>query len=164
MSSDEVYALISDILGLAGKYSAEGFRRARAHVEKSFQGADQRALLRIIETLEGLIEDRARAKGTLGRPDAPSGGFELQELTAILQDPAFMPRKSELLTFLNKAMGKSALKASPKDSREAVVRKAINAFPQLSQATRTRAYKMLHARFIKARGSSLKDWSDIISE
>lgn len=164
MSSDDVYALISDILGLAGRYSVENFRAARAHVEKSFQGHDQLALLRIIQTLEVLVDERARANGTVRRPLAPSGDFEFQEVVAILQDPAFMPRKSDLLTFLNKVIGKSALQASPKDSREAVVRKAMNAFPQLSQPTRTRAYRMLHARFIKARGSSLKDWSDIISE
>jgi len=164
MSSNDVYALISDILGLAGRYSAESFRAARSHVEKSFQGHDQRALLRIIETLELLVYERARTDKKVGAADASSGDFELQEVVAILQDSAFLPRKSELLTFLNKVMGKSALKASPKDSRDAVVRKAMRAFLQLPEPTRTRAYKMLHARFVRARGSSLKDWSDIISE
>jgi hypothetical protein len=164
MSSDDVYALISDILGLAGRYSVENFRATRAHVEKSFQGHDRRALLRIIETLEVLVDERARANGTVRRSAPPSDTLELQEVAAILQDPAFMPRKADLLALLNKVMGKSTLKASPKDSREAVVRKAMHAFFQLPPSTRTRVYKMLHARFIKARGSSLKDWSDIISE
>lgn len=163
MSSD-VYSLISDILGLAGKYSIGTFHAARAHVEKSLQGPDQKALLRIIQTLELLVEERARIDGVVSRPEAPRGNFELQEVIAILEDPAFIPRKSDLLSFLKKAMGKSALKVSSKDSREAVVRKAINAFVLLPQPDRTQTYKMLRARFIKARGSSLKDWSDIISE
>lgn len=164
MSTDEVYALISDILGLAGKYSVETFRAARAHVEKSFQSHDQRALMRIIQTLELLVKERGRTSGTVRRPDAPTRDPELQEVAAILQDPAFMTRKSDLLAFLNKALGKSSLKVSPKDSREAVVRRAVNVFAELPLPARTRAYKLLHARFIRARGSSLKDWSDIISE
>jgi len=164
MSSDDVYALISDILGLAGKYSVEAFRAARAHVEKSFQGHDQQALMRIIQTLEILVDERARTNAAHRRPDAPGRDPELQEVAAILQDPAFMTRKSDLLPFLHQALGRSALKASSKDSREAVVRKAVNVFAQLPPHARTRAYKMIHARFMRARGSSLKDWSDIISE
>lgn len=164
MSSDDVYALISDVFALAGKYSVKTFHAARTHVAQSLQGHDQRALLRIIRTLEVLVKERARNNVTVRRPDVPTDDFELHEIAAILQDPAFMPRKGDLLAFLNKVIGKSALQASPKNSREAVVRKAINAFSQLPQPARTRAYKTLHARFIKARGSSLKDWSDIISE
>lgn len=164
MSNDDVFSLISDIFGIAGRYTPETFRATRGHVEKAFQGQDQRGLLKIIESLELLVAEKARSPVPAEPIEVANDEVELKEVAAILQDPAFMPRKADLLAFLNRVIGKESLKANSKDSRDAVVRKAVNVFPHLPLKLQARVYKSLHARFVNARGSSLKDWSDIIAE
>lgn len=169
MSTDDVYALIADILSLPGRYSLETVRAARDHVQDSFQKMDRAALQKVLDALESLMQRRTRertkerARERVVIPTSDSD-IALQEVAAILQDQEFLPTKAELAERLGELLGDAALRGTAKDSRDVLVRRALTVIGDLPPSRRSSIYKALRRQFFQKRGSTLGDWSDIISK
>lgn len=163
MSTDDVYALIAEILGIPGKYSLETIRACKVHVNRSFRGDDRDALLKTLSALETLALRRARAsRRTNAVIPSTESDIILQEIGAILQDTDFLQTKTSLIVRLRALLGEGGFQVSVKDSRETVIRKALAALAKMPVRRQSRIFSTLQREFIGGRGSSLSAWSDII--
>lgn len=162
--SDDVYSLLSDLMALPGRYSPQTLSAAKQHIRETMRGGERDALIQILVTLESLVRNRQSKYGSVAHAGSSRGDVELNEVAAILSDQEFLPSRSSLIELLQVVLKDQAPRVSSKDSREQVIRKAILAFSALEPGKRVLAFRSLRSRFIRARGSSLKDWSDIIRE
>lgn len=186
MSTDTIYRLVSSILSIAGSYDSVTFDRAIEHVKKNFQGQNRESLIKIITALKELLGrspdsmlDQGIAPNSSehyphtvgkheqhqgGEPPGPGAEPKVRELKAILRDQDFLPTKADTVEFIRKHFGsRVTIKPEHKESRDALIDKAISAFRRASPKEQRPIYQIIRKAYLQSRRSSLTDWSEIIS-
>jgi len=160
MSKSHVDALIAELFDLRSRHSTQTIQSARLHLGRNNDSPETAALIDILEALTQLPPPSGQPT-TPNRQSAPS--HELVEIEAILSDTNFASTKTGLVSLLHRLLPGVELGIRSKDSRSAVVRKVIRAYPTLSPEEKASFYKALRRIFIAHRDSSLRDWTEIIS-
>jgi hypothetical protein len=168
MNTEKNLALISDLFGLASRYSIDDFDNARRYVDRSFQGDDQKRLLAILSKLRSLRANRIQppsedATEAMLVADTAPENHELRELRAILLDEQFLRSKISLLNIIRKVLHlKPSSRLEKKASRTEVAAWAINVIAKQPPAIQRSVYNSVRQLYLRQRESSLGGWADII--
>ena len=175
MSEEATYRLLGEIFALVANRNADTFRAAEGYVRASFQGIERQRILDVLTALSALVtqtsEDRDRPPLSLqGAPatvprvheQATSEDPVVREFKAILQDATFLPSRSDLAHFVQRYLSKLSVSISGKDSRQALVRKYVEAFEAAPSKLRKSLFTTIRRAYFRNRKSDLTAWSEII--
>lgn len=166
---DVVYALISDIMGVAARYSDETLKLAQEYARSTLNGNDRDAILGVLTELRQLKERRSPSAGVqeqLEGPVEPMGEVSprSRELRAVLLDTTFLPSKADVSEFGTRHLGRVGFRSDPKDSRARSAERIVSAFERLPDEKQRPIYQAIRRAYLKDRQSSLGEWSDIIDK